>query len=166
MNSEQYYIDLKDPTKQEQLTEFYKSHMYMPPLSFMTGIDAYYFVGDQYSIWLKQNKLDVKYPKEFESYYKELEKNNEPLGLFKLNPTYYKKLSYENWLADKQSTEEFELWWNNNYKNKLSSTIIELSFKEVAKSAWDEQEKNIAELYEKINNIKDELKQLISGEDY
>ena len=102
----------------------------------------------------------MKYPQEFEDYYNSLVKSQDHLGLYKLNPTYYKKLSYEDWLTDKQSTKEFELWWSDNYKNKLGPITLELSFKEVAKAAWDKQQTTVEELSVQVNSLHNDLAQL------
>jgi hypothetical protein len=51
----------------------------------------------------------------------------------------------------------FERWWQNTYAGKLGVQIIEDSFKEVAKAAWDEQQKELNLAYEAIgrNAIRD-----------
>ena len=157
MNSEQYYIDLKDPTKQDKIAAFHK--VYQEPLSCMQGMGAYYFIGEQYSLWEIENQLnEMKYPTEFEDYYADLPKP----GYTKIigQPSFYKDLCYKNWLQDKQTKEEFESWWTANYKNKLGSNIIELSFKEVAQAAWYKQQSTIDELAEQVNSLHNDLTQL------
>ena len=97
------------------------------------------------------------YPKDFEDYYLQLE-----LSSFNKisSESFYKETVYRDWLIDKQSTEEFEKWWSATYENKLGSTIIELSFKEVAKAAWDEQQSTVKELIEQVNSLHNNLAQL------
>lgn len=41
----------------------------------------------------------------------------------------------------------FEQWWQNTYAEKLGAKIIEESFKEVAKAAWDEQQRKIDDIH-------------------
>ena len=101
--------------------------------------------------------MNSTYPKDFEDYYLQLDLSI----LSKISSkSFYKETVYRDWLIDKQSTEEFEKWWNATYKNKLGSTIIELSFKEVAKAAWDIQQTTVEELSEQVNSLHNDLAQL------